>query len=222
MVCPECGRSQNVLANRIIWLSGMVGLITFIGSAALFISSSVSLQWARTFGADIQVLNVSSQKTLILFNNSSVDTVIEKVQFKMPGEIELFVIVNQSLSAGGTSNIDLGALFEAQTTGPFREQFARSNTSRQVSKVEISKKKAAEILENLGKGDYGWDKGERYTVEAINKGGADWVFFNRKRSCYVSADCSITISYQVVKGNSFELKPKCVGVVKYLNSSGAN
>ena len=218
-VCAECGRSQNVAANRIAWWSGAVGLITFVGSAALFLESFASSQWARHYGADVQVLNVSSLKTLTLFNNSSVDTIIDDVQFEMPGRVELLVTVNESLPAGGTSNVDLGALYMAQTSGPFLEVFARDNARRQVALEEITEEKASRILSELSLNDYELKNGstERYTVEAINRGGADWEFFKREggEAKYLSTDCAISITYQVVQGNSFELTPPCVGIVKY-------
>lgn len=219
--CKECGRSQRPWANRIVWLSGAAGLFTFIVSALFFLFSNAVVQWARLYGADIEVLNVSSQKSLTLFNNSSVDVLIENVAFTLPGEIELFVVVNESVEAGASSNIDIGDLFEKQTTGPFRKQFGRAATGRQVITSEHDAAKLELIKSNLGKNDYGWDMAlkERYTVEAINSGGADWRFFGGKEADYLSVECTIKINYQVARGQSFPLRPPCIGVVKLIEDT---
>ncbi|WP_299775295.1 hypothetical protein [uncultured Tateyamaria sp.] len=199
-------------------LSGAAGLFAFIGSALFFLSSNAVIQWERMYGADIEVLNVSSQKALTLFNNSSVDVLFENVTFKMPGEIELFVVINESLDARSSSNIDLGDLFERQTTGPLRRQFGRSVTGRQVIKSEYEADKLALIASNLAANDYGWDEtlDERFTVEAINSGGADWNFFGAENADYLSVECRIEIKYQVNRGGSFILQPPCIGVVKMI------
>ncbi|MGR3512177.1 MAG: hypothetical protein ACU0GG_05390 [Paracoccaceae bacterium] len=215
-ICKECGRSQNNVANQITWLSGAVGLLAFVGSALFFLSSNAAVQWARLHGADIEVLNVSSQKTLTLFNNSSVDALIESVAFKLPGDIELLVVINESIKAGSSSNFDIGTLFENQTTGPFKEQFGRSATGRQIIREEYDAGKLESISQNLAANDYGWDAGEqeRYTVEAINSGGADWRFFGAGGADYLSVPCKIEIKYRVAQGGSFTLEPDCTGVVK--------
>lgn len=222
-VCKECGRSLNKTANRVTWLSGAVGLVAFVGSALLFLSSSATTQWARIYGANIEVLNVSSQKSLTLFNSSPVDVLVENITFSIPGGIELFVVVNQSLASGASSNTDIGALFEAQTTGPFNRQFGRSSAGRQVIMSEQTDNRIKAIQANLEANDYGWDTGaqDRFTVEAINAGGSDWTFFGAENADYLCVECSIEIRYRVARGGSFSLKPPCVGVVKFVGKPEA-
>ena len=215
-VCATCNRSQSRLGNWVIWASGAVTLFAFIGSAALYLYSATVLQYERMNGADIKVRNVSSMKTLTLFNNSSADVLIEHIEFTMPGDNKISIIVDEVLDAGDVSHTDIGSSFEKQTTGPFLHRFGRGKAGRQVRAVEVGKGKVAEIVSNMTKADYGPDvDGRHYTVEAINEGGTDYILFGGQDSSYARAPCEMRISYQVARGGRFSLEPPCVGIVKY-------
>ena len=219
-VCPTCKKSQNRLGNWVLWLSGAAGLFTFVGSAIVFLYSAAVLHFERIYGADLEARNVSSMKTLTVFNNSSSDVLVESIEFEMPGGIKLSVILDQAVAEGAVSNVDIGILFERQTTGPFLEIFGRNFSKKQVFQNEIGTDVAKRITDDLSKNDYGPDGcGKSYTVEAINEGGVDYNFFGGDQGDYLRVPCEMEVRYRVVRGRAFSLNPPCVGIVKYRNAS---
>ena len=228
-VCSTCHKSQNRLANSVIWLSGAVGLLAFIGSALLFLYAAAVSQYERVYGADIEVRNVSSMKTLTVFNNSSTPVLIENAEFIMPGGNRLGMIVDRSLLGGAVGNYDLADFFRKQTTGPFLKRFGKEWAGAQVFLKEVQfrgetkETDVAKIAERLSNADYGPNKkGQNYTVEAINMGGHDYFFFGGSKARYFRMPCKIIIRYRVVRGRSFSLEPPCIGVVKYRKAEPAD
>lgn len=207
-VCPHCQKGQNRPLNLVTWLAGVVGLFTFLGSGFVYLDATYASWRVRNFGADLQLRNFSNVKGMTLLNNSSEAVVIGTVFLDPPGSWLLQVIVDRSVEPGEIVHVDLNALFLDQTTGPATHRFGAFAYGGHLDARGLSASERAAILADLDATDY-----ERFTVEMLNRDGADFRFFAGDQPGRVDAPCAIRIDYQVVRGGAFPLEPECVGVV---------
>lgn len=216
-VCPVCQRSQNSFSGWVTWLSGATTLVAFLISASVFLYGASQSAIARNFGADLQVLNLSSHRAMTLFNNAPTDVLLRDVRLSLPGGIELSLIIDRSLSAGEVARVDMAALIRTQIKGAVALLLAPETAGSLVRESHAPPEVINQIRADLDLGIYAFDEeaGPFFTVEAINIGGTDHGFFGVEGGDVVTASCQIVLSYQVVQGGSFVRTPPCTALLRY-------
>lgn len=210
LLCTECGKWRSKLRNDMLFWSSLVGLMSFVLSTSAFIYASSRSYSTRLFGADLQIRNVSSLKQLTLANNSTEGLIVGKVTFGFPGGKKTQIIVDQGIEPGKVLYVDAGELFVKQTIGGQLAFFAPNRVGSLVAETELKPQELTALKNDLGQADY-----SSYTVEAINKGGADDELYSSSGSKHIRLPCTIDLDYQVVAGVSKSIKTECAGLVRH-------
>lgn len=218
-LCPKCGKWRSRFRNALVFWSGFTGLVTLVGTGALFLYAFALATYTRHAGADLRFINVSSLNGMSVMNNSSVGIAILTATFTFPGGKKTWMNIDKAIGPGEIAQVDLGALFVKQTQGGQLEFFAPDHVDRIVSLSDLGEEGNAdpsiaearknEILADLDHAIY-----DDYTVEAINEGGSDYLRYKADPSGFIPADCTIEVEYQVAQGDAFPAAPDCIGLVR--------
>ncbi|MEP2706143.1 MAG: hypothetical protein ABJQ71_18870 [Roseibium sp.] len=214
---------QSELRNNLTYLSGVVGLIAFIGSASLFITSTAQTYWTRYVSADLQIRNFNSLREMSAFNNTSENILIQGVKLDYPGNIEVSLIVDEVVKAGEIKRISFVDLLGPQLQPRIKAMIAPKVFGELVNTDNLSKEDIAKIISDLDQNDY-----VKNTVALTTLEGTDDTFFQDKprhiRAACINANdpvgklaengqTGIQIRFQVIRGRSFSINVPCVAYV---------
>ena len=119
---------------------------------------------------------------------------------------------DQAIAAGEVTRIGIGELVTSQTLSKQIEYFGPRHVGEWAYLEPPGGAQAQEIRDNLAKSDY-----QEFTVEALNRGGADHRLLadQGKLSQFIEVNCTISVESQVVRGEYFADSPPCEGIVRH-------
>lgn len=210
LLCKKCGKWRSRLRNALVFWSGFTGLVTFILTTSVFLVGSALSLDTRLRGADLQFRNISSLKQMSVVNNSSDAVILGTVTFGFPGPRTVQVIVDRSIAPGEVVRVDVGELVTRQTVSAQKYFFAPGYVG-DLTNIKAAGVPAQTVKDDLASSDY-----ESFTVEALNRDGADYRLLGDQGllSGMIEVDCQITVKYQVVRGRTFTETPPCLGMVR--------
>lgn len=216
-VCPKCGLHQSNIRNTLVFLSGVVGLVAFLGSSAIFLFDGFSSWLTRNYGADIQVRNVSSIGNLTVFNNSDEDVILNDLLFVLPGDISHQTIIDVAVGAGKVAEINVEEKWVRQTSSDgMLNRFRHSVMADHF--IPENEAEGDNVYSDILLQDY-----ENFTVQMLNKNGSDYKFFIKFGSKNrIEIPCEASLAYQVVRGEAFSIDINCVGIVRHRKNSDSD